>query len=200
MYIILAVLVLTPALQMGVLELRRQTARRRLSRAHGSHVITLVHRLETVAIAGLPVIRFVLLEQELELVGSIDSLPPDVPIDLILHVPAGVVTGGAAIAAALDRRTAPVTVIVPYLALSDTAPILKCGRMLAGESARMASGKAGAATSTDEAIGFDGIGLTDDELLQAAGELLVHYAQPPQQGPAFGLLPLPAAQRSRTDR
>jgi len=123
-WILLAVVVAV-ALLWGVPRLfrwRRDNHRRdlirRLEHDRGSRVITLIHRQETVSLLGLPFGRYIDIDDSEQLLRAIRMTPPDMPIDLLLHTPGGLVLASDQIAYALKRHPGKVTVIVPHYAMS----------------------------------------------------------------------------------
>ncbi|MCL5257464.1 MAG: ATP-dependent Clp protease proteolytic subunit [Chloroflexi bacterium] len=100
----------------------RHNSRRRLiqqlERQRGSRVITLIHRQERISILGVPLIRFIDMEDAEQLLRAIRLTPESTPIDLIIHSPGGMVLPAQQIAYALKKHPALVTVIVPNYAMS----------------------------------------------------------------------------------
>ena len=91
---------------------------RRLEHDRGSRVITLIHRQETVSLLGLPFGRYIDIDDSEQLLRAIRMTPPDMPIDLLLHTPGGLVLASDQIAYALRRHGGKITVIVPHYAMS----------------------------------------------------------------------------------
>ncbi len=89
-----------------------------IERRRGSRVILLVHRQETMSLLGFPVVRYIDINDSEELLRALDLTDPDVPIDLVLHTPGGLVLAAVQIARAIHRRTGKVTVVVPHYAMS----------------------------------------------------------------------------------
>jgi ClpP class serine protease len=100
----------------------QQTARLRalqgLERARGSRVIALIHREETVALLGIPIARYIDIQDSEDLLRAIRLTPPELPIDVILHTPGGLVLAAEQIARALGDHRGRVTVFVPHYAMS----------------------------------------------------------------------------------
>lgn len=109
---------LVPAVQQRVLATRRYRAIRRLEAKRGSRVITLLHRQESVSLLGIPLRRFIDIEDSEQVLRAIRLTPESVPIDLVVHSPGGLVLASEQIARALHRHKAKVTVIVPHYAMS----------------------------------------------------------------------------------
>ncbi len=118
LWIFLIISSLTPLLQQRVLEARRMRLLRRIEKKRNSRVIALIHRQETVRLLGVPIARYIDIEDSEEVLRAIRLTPPDVPIDLVLHTPGGLVLAASQIARALVRHPAPVRVMVPHYAMS----------------------------------------------------------------------------------
>jgi ClpP class serine protease len=103
---------------------RRQTETKRfrtlkdIEQKRNSRVILLVHRQESISLLGIPLSRYITIEDSEQILRAIRLTPPDVPIDLILHTPGGLVLATEQIARALIRHPAKVTVYVPHYAMS----------------------------------------------------------------------------------
>jgi ClpP class serine protease len=67
---------------------------------------------------GFPVARFINIEDSEEVLRAIQMTDPDVPLDMILHTPGGLVLASEQIANALVAHRAKVTVFVPHYAMS----------------------------------------------------------------------------------
>jgi len=67
---------------------------------------------------GIPLARYIDIEDSEAVLRAIKLTDPKVPIDLILHTPGGLVLAAEQIACALQRREARVTVFVPHYAMS----------------------------------------------------------------------------------
>lgn len=109
---------LQPAWQKRSLEFRRVQALKEFERERNSRVIFLIHRQESISFLGIPLSRYISIEDSEQVLRAIRLTPPDVPIDLILHTPGGLVLATEQIARALIRHRAKVTVFVPHYAMS----------------------------------------------------------------------------------
>ncbi|NJM63305.1 MAG: hypothetical protein HC849_29030 [Oscillatoriales cyanobacterium RU_3_3] len=109
---------LQPAWQKRSLEFRRVQALKEFERERNSRVILLIHRQESISFLGIPLSRYISIEDSEQILRAIRLTPPDVPIDLILHTPGGLVLATEQIARALIRHRAKVTVFVPHYAMS----------------------------------------------------------------------------------
>ena len=121
--LIVIVLLVAAALVVPQLLRRRRDRRRRallraLEQSRGSRVITMIHRQETLSLLGIPFRRFIDIEDSEQILRAIRMTPADMPIDLILHTPGGLVLASDQIAFALKRHAGRVTVIVPHYAMS----------------------------------------------------------------------------------
>ncbi|MGF5381667.1 SDH family Clp fold serine proteinase, partial [Klebsiella pneumoniae] len=83
-----------------------------------SRVITLIHRQEAVSFLGIPISRFINIDDSEQVLRAIRLTDKNVPIDLILHTPWGLVLAAEQIAEALLRHPAKVTVFIPHYAMS----------------------------------------------------------------------------------
>jgi ClpP class serine protease len=96
----------------------RRNLLRRLEEERGSRVITLIHRQEGSGILGLAFGRYIDIDDSEQLLRAIRMTPPEMPIDLLLHTPGGLVLASDQIAHALKRHDGKVSVIVPHYAMS----------------------------------------------------------------------------------
>jgi ClpP class serine protease len=111
-------LFIVPVLGRRVLEWRRLRALRAIEAARGTRVVAMIHRQETIGFLGVPLFRFIDIEDSEAVLRAIRMTPDDRPIDLILHTPGGLVLASEQIAYALRDHPAKVTVIVPHYAMS----------------------------------------------------------------------------------
>ena len=109
---------LQPVLRQRYLEAMRQRVIHSIERKRGSRVITMLHRQETMSFLGFPVTRYIDIEDSEQVLRAIRLTPDDMPIDLILHTPGGLVLAAEQIAHALVRHRGKVTVFVPHYAMS----------------------------------------------------------------------------------
>jgi ClpP class serine protease len=107
-----------PRLRQGALDRARQRELTTLGRNRGSNVITLIHRQETLSLFGIPISRYIDIDDSEEVLRAIRLTPDDTPIDLIIHTPGGIALAATQIAYALDAHPAKKTVIVPHYAMS----------------------------------------------------------------------------------
>jgi ClpP class serine protease len=107
-----------PMLQQKMLEAMRVRKISQLERERKSRVILLVHRQETMRFLGFPVARYIDINDSEEVLRAIQMTDADVPLDLVLHTPGGLVLAALQIAKAVREHTARVTVFVPHYAMS----------------------------------------------------------------------------------
>ena len=109
---------LLPALSKRAKELRRRAAMKVIESKRGTRLITLIHRQETMSFLGIPLRRYIDIEDSERLLRAIRLTDENVPIDVVLHTPGGLVLAAEQIASALCRHKADVTVFVPHYAMS----------------------------------------------------------------------------------
>ncbi len=109
---------LQPVIRQKMLEMERLRVLARLERERGSRVIALIHRQETMSLLGFPLVRYIDIDDSEAILRAIKMTDADVPIDLIIHTPGGLVLAAGQIAHALKAHKAKVTVFVPHYAMS----------------------------------------------------------------------------------
>lgn len=127
---------LWPALRQRMLEAARYRLIQELEKTRGSRVIALIHRQETINFLGIPVARYIDIQDSEEVLRAIKLTDDSVPIDLILHTPGGLVLAAEQIAHALRRHPSKVTVMIPHYAMSGgTLLALAADEILMDENA-----------------------------------------------------------------
>jgi ClpP class serine protease len=81
--------------------MRRLRLLAHLERQRGSRSIALVHRQETMSLLGFPLMRYIDINDSEAVLRAIQLTAPNLPIDLILHTPGGLVLAAGQIANAL---------------------------------------------------------------------------------------------------
>lgn len=117
-WVVFILLVLIPTIQRRWLLNRRIQMIRVLEKNHSSRVITLIHRQEVISILGVPLTRYLDMEDSEQLLQAIHITPSDMPIDVVLHTPGGLALAAEQVAVALSRHKGKVTVFVPHYAMS----------------------------------------------------------------------------------
>ena len=109
---------LQPVLKQRLLENSRQRLLARLERQRKTRVILLVHRQETMSLLGFPLMRYIDINDSEDVIRACVMTDPEVPVDLVLHTPGGLVLAATQIARAIRDRKGKVTVFVPHYAMS----------------------------------------------------------------------------------
>jgi ClpP class serine protease len=107
-----------PMLRQRMLEAMRVRKISQLERERKSRVILLVHRQETMRLLGFPIARYIDINDSEDVLRAIQMTDADVPLDLVLHTPGGLVLAALQIAKAVREHKAKVTVFVPHYAMS----------------------------------------------------------------------------------
>ncbi len=118
LWILLLFSAFMPLLQQKLQEMARLKWLSRLERKRGSRVITLIHRQESRTFLGIPIVRYIDIDDSEQVLRAIRLTPNEMPIDLILHTPGGLVLAAEQIAHAIRSHPAKVTVFIPHYAMS----------------------------------------------------------------------------------
>lgn len=118
LFLFLIISSLQPVIRQRMLEASRARMLRQLEVKRNSRAIALIHRQERLSFLGFPLARYIDINDSEEVLRAIKLTDPNVPIDLILHTPGGLVLAAEQIAKALCRHPAKVTVFVPHYAMS----------------------------------------------------------------------------------
>jgi ClpP class serine protease len=117
-FLFLVISSLQPVIRQRMLEASRARMLRQLEVKRNSRAIALIHRQERLSFLGFPLARYIDINDSEEILRAIKLTNPNVPIDIILHTPGGLVLAAEQIAKALCRHPAKVTVFVPHYAMS----------------------------------------------------------------------------------
>lgn len=117
-WVFLIISSLQPLWQRRQTEFRRVRALQEFEQNRQSRVILLIHRQESISLLGIPLSRYISIEDSEQVLRAIRLTPANVPIDLILHTPGGLVLATEQIARALIRHPAQVSVFIPHYAMS----------------------------------------------------------------------------------
>ncbi len=115
---LIVILVIQPWLQKHMLHSQRRGVLERIAKKRKSAVITLIHRQETVSFFGIPITRYIDIEDSEDVLRAIRNTPEGTPIDLIIHTPGGIALAASQIAMALKSHKGKKTVIIPHYAMS----------------------------------------------------------------------------------
>src|SRR2546428_10323263 len=118
LWVFLMVTALQPVLKQKLLEMRRLRLLVQLEKRRGSRVILLVHRQETMSFLGFPLLRYIDVNDSEQVMRAIHLTDPEVPLDIVLHTPGGLVLASLQIARAIHKHRGKVTAVVPHYAMS----------------------------------------------------------------------------------
>jgi len=116
--VVIFLMLLVPWSQRRMLLRKRFMAMRRIEKMRKSRLVTMIHRQEIISFLGLPLSRFIDIEDSEQLLRVIRMTPEEMPLDIVLHTPGGLVLASEQIAFALKRHKGKVTVFVPHYAMS----------------------------------------------------------------------------------
>src|SRR6266850_4816364 len=109
---------LQPVIKQRLLEASRKRLIYRIESERHSRVILLVHRQETMSLLGFPMVRYIDVNDSEEVIRAIHLTDQEMPLDLVLHTPGGLVLAATQIARAVLKHKGKVTVFVPHYAMS----------------------------------------------------------------------------------
>jgi ClpP class serine protease len=109
---------LQPVIKQKLLEASRKRLISLIERERKSRVILLVHRQETMSLLGFPLFRYIDINDSEDVIRAIHLTDPEIPLDLVLHTPGGLVLAATQIARAIFKHKGKVTVFVPHYAMS----------------------------------------------------------------------------------
>ncbi len=117
-WILIIIALLAPAVQRRIMQGRRLQAIRNLEKGRGSRVITMIHRKEVMNVLGIPFRQYIDIEDSEQVLRAIRLTPNEMPLDIIVHTPGGLVLAAEQIACAIKRHPGKVTVFIPHYAMS----------------------------------------------------------------------------------
>jgi len=118
LWIVLLIAAFVPLIRKSMLDSARLRFLRRFEEKRGSRVIVFIHRQESLSFLGFPVSRFINIEDSEQILRAIKLTDANLPIDIILHTPGGLLLASEQIAFALSKHPSRVTVFVPHYAMS----------------------------------------------------------------------------------
>lgn len=118
LWLFLILSMLQPILARKLTDMRRISMISHLERQRGSRVILMVHRQETMKLLGFPLMRYIDIQDSEDVLRAIRMTDADMPLDIILHTPGGLVLAALQIARAVEAHKGKVTVFVPHHAMS----------------------------------------------------------------------------------
>ena len=123
-WIFIMISALQPVVRQQLMNAMRTRKIARLEAKRGSRVILLVHRQETMRLLGFPLMRYIDINDSEDVLRAIQMTDDDVPLDIVLHTPGGLVLAAMQIARAVREHEGKVTVFVPHYAMSGGTLIL----------------------------------------------------------------------------
>ena len=90
-WILFLLMAFLPVLKQQRLEIMRVRLIRKIEISRKSRLITLIHRQELLSLLGIPLSKYINIEDSEAILRAIRLTPDDMPIDLILHTPGGLV-------------------------------------------------------------------------------------------------------------
>jgi len=115
---IIIIIAVLPVILQRVVQVRRFRVLRSLEEERGTRVIALIHRQQRISLLGIPFFRYIDITDAEEILRAIRLTPADMPIDIILHTPGGLVFPATHIAIALKNHRGRITAFVPHYAMS----------------------------------------------------------------------------------
>ncbi len=116
--IFFVLLILVPAFHRATLTSARRSLLARVAQKLDSQVITLIHRQEVVSFLGIPIARYIDIDDSEDVLRAIRTAPEETSITLVMHTPGGIALAASQIAFALASHKGKKTVIVPHFAMS----------------------------------------------------------------------------------
>lgn len=109
---------LQPVVQKYLLTQARRRTLATIAKRRDATVITLIHRQETLSLLGIPLARYIDIDDSESVLRAIRETPPKKSIEIILHTPGGLVLAASQIARALRDHDGRVIAVVPHYAMS----------------------------------------------------------------------------------
>src|ERR1700738_2064875 len=109
---------LQPVVQKFLLAQARRRTLARIAQKRDATVITLIHRQETLSLLGIPLARYIDIDDSQSVLRAIRETPSKKSIEIILHTPGGLVLAASQIARALADHDGRIVAVVPHYAMS----------------------------------------------------------------------------------
>jgi ClpP class serine protease len=109
---------LQPVLQRYQMAVARRRLLAKIASRRDATVITLIHRQETISILGIPLARYIDIDDAESVLRAIRETPTGKTIEIILHTPGGLVLAASQIAKALRDHDGRIVAVVPHYAMS----------------------------------------------------------------------------------
>jgi ClpP class serine protease len=109
---------LQPIIQRSLMALNRRRLLAIIASKRDATVITLIHRQETMSLLGIPIARYIDIDDSQSVLQAIRETPAKKTIEIILHTPGGLVLAASQIARALSDHDGRIVAVVPHYAMS----------------------------------------------------------------------------------
>jgi len=109
---------LQPIIQRSLMALNRRRLLALIASKRDATVITLIHRQETMSLLGIPIARYIDIDDSQSVLQAIRETPAKKTIEIILHTPGGLVLAASQIARALSDHDGRIVAVVPHYAMS----------------------------------------------------------------------------------
>jgi ClpP class serine protease len=109
---------LQPVIQRSLMALNRRRVLALIATKRDATVITLIHRQETMSLLGIPIARYIDIDDSQSVLQAIRETPAKKSIEIILHTPGGLVLAASQIARALSDHDGRIVAVVPHYAMS----------------------------------------------------------------------------------
>lgn len=176
LFILIAIMALQPLIMGRWYALRRAQAIRAIEKEHGTRVITMIHRQEKRSLFGFSISRHIDLEDAQTVIAANKETPDDIPIDLVIHTPGGLVLAAMQIARAVGpttrRRMADNNAEYHRLERCSLYPVTLCSSSASARSAWCRFRGAGQLTQDRVDLLFRKLALTHDSRLLFGGRTL----------------------------
>lgn len=117
-WIIIIISFYSPILKKKILEVKRIKLMHLIERDRKTRLITMIHRQESLSFLGFLFARYIDIEDSEQILRAVRFTPDEMPIDIVLHTPGGLVLASEQIACALKRHKGKVTAFIPHYAMS----------------------------------------------------------------------------------
>jgi len=107
-----------PVISRRLTDAMRQRKIASIEKKRGSRVIVMVYRQETMRFLGFPLMRYIDMNDSEAVLRAVHMTDEEVPLDIVLHTPGGLVLAATQIARAIKSHRGKVTVFVPHMAMS----------------------------------------------------------------------------------
>ncbi|HET6310327.1 MAG TPA: hypothetical protein VFH00_04920 [Candidatus Nitrosotalea sp.] len=109
---------LQPIIARALMTISRRRLLALIAARRNATVITMIHRQETISLLGIPLARYIDIDDAESVLRAIRETPSGQTIEIILHTPGGLVLAASQIARALSDHDGRVVAVVPHYAMS----------------------------------------------------------------------------------